>query len=73
MYSVDGTPEFEIGTTAMHMCDAGFALVGVANRTCVDDNQEDIVGVWSEIAPTCDGKSLYSDPCLFCYIIKPFF
>ena len=56
MYSIDATPEFEIGTIAMHMCDAGFALVGNMNRTCVDDNQEDIVGVWSESAPICECK-----------------
>ena len=58
MYSVDVTPEYEIGTIAVHMCDAGFALVGDVNRTCVDDNQEDVVGVWSESAPTCDGRNL---------------
>ena len=55
----------------MHICDAGFALVGDANRTCVDDNQADIVGVWSESAPTCDGKYLVI--LVFIHgILKPF-
>ena len=57
-YDANTTSEFEIGTVATHLCDAGFALVGNMNRTCVDDNQEDIVGVWSENAPTCNGKFL---------------
>ena len=58
MYSVDVTPEFEIGTTAMHVCDTGFALVGNMNRTCVDNNQTDIFGTWTGTAPTCERKSL---------------
>ena len=71
MYLVDVTPEFEIGATAMHVCDPGFALVGSMNRTCVDDNQEDIVGVWNESAPTCDGKFLVILAFVFC-ILKLF-
>ena len=57
-YAANTTSEFEIGTVATHMCDAGFALVGNMNRTCVDDNQKDIdaYGVWSESAPTCECK-----------------
>ena len=55
-YTADTTPEFEIGTVAMHMCDSGFALVGGMARTCVDDNQADNVGVWNGSAPTCEGK-----------------
>ena len=52
-----GTPstsEFEIGTVATHTCNAGFALVGFTTRTCMDDDQADIVGVWSGSAPTCE-------------------
>ena len=55
-YAANTTSEIEIGTVATHMCDAGFALIGNMNRTCVDDNQEEIVGVWSENATTCVGK-----------------
>ena len=55
-YAANTTSEFEIGTVATHLCDAGFALIGNMNRTCVDDNQEDIVGVWSENAPACERK-----------------
>ena len=55
-YAADTTPEFEIGTVATHICIAGFALVGDMTRTCMDDDQADIVGVWSESAPTCEGN-----------------
>ena len=54
VYSSDITPEFEIGTVATHSCDAGFALVGGMTRTCLGDNQVDIIGVWSGSAPTCE-------------------
>ena len=53
-YAANTTSEFEIGTVATHLCHSGFALIGNMNRTCVDDNQEDIVGVWSENAPACE-------------------
>ena len=52
-YTADTTPEFKIGTEATHMCDTGFALFGDMSRTCMDDDQEDIVGMWSGSAPTC--------------------
>ena len=53
-YTADTTPEFEIGTEATHMCGSGFALVGdIMTQTCMDDDQEDIVGVWSGSTPTC--------------------
>ena len=60
MYAVDITPEFELGTVATHniMCDTGFALVGGVTRTCMDDDQADIIGVWSGSAPTCERKDL---------------
>ena len=57
VYVSDTTPEFEIGTVATHSCDAGFALVGGMARTCMDDNQVDIVGEWSGSAPTCKGNN----------------
>ena len=52
-YTADTTPEFEIGTEATHMCDSGFALVGNMTRACMDDDQADIVGLWSGSTPTC--------------------
>ena len=55
-YAANTASEFEIGTVATYLCDAGFALVGNMNRTCVDDNQEDVVGLWSENAPACERK-----------------
>ena len=55
-------PGFEIGTVATHTCFAGFALVGDMTRTCMDDDQADIVGVWSGIASTCERKDfVYCD------------
>ena len=56
VFTADTTPEFEIGTVATHTCIAGFALVGGVTRTCMDDDQADIVGVWSGSAPTCEGN-----------------
>ena len=55
-YAADTTPDFPIGTVATHTCSAGFALVGDMTRTCMDDDQEDIIGVWSGSAPTCERK-----------------
>ena len=53
-YAADTTPEFNIGTVATHTCDAGFALVGDMTRSCEDDDQAAIIGVWSGSAPTCE-------------------
>ena len=72
-YAVDISPEFAIGTLTTHACDAGFTLVGDAMRTCEDDDQADVVGVWSGSPPTCERmavecyKSLLSvlKNCLF--------
>ena len=50
-YVVDTTVEFEIMTIASHTCNVGYALVGVMTRTCMDDDQLDIVGEWSDSPP----------------------
>ena len=55
-FAADTTPNFAIGTVATYTCNAGFALVGIITRTCVDDDQADIIGVWSRSAPTCERK-----------------
>ena len=58
-YAGDTTPGFEIGTGATHACDTGFALVGFVTRTCEDDDQADIVGLWSgSPPPTCERTAL---------------
>ena len=59
LYAADTTPEFEIGTVATHTCITGFALVGDMTRTCMDNDQADIVGVWSGSAPTCERNNFY--------------
>ena len=59
-YANDTTPQFEIGTVATHSCIAGYTLVGDMTRTCEDDDQADIVGVWSGSAPTCERKQFES-------------
>ena len=56
VFASDTTSDFEIGTVATHSCNTGFALVGDTTRTCMDDDQADIVGVWSGSAPTCERK-----------------
>ena len=66
-YTVDNTPEFDIGTVATHTCVAGFALVGDLTRTCVDDDQADIVGAWSGSAPACERKN-FKD-CIYIFYI----
>ena len=55
-YVVDATAEFEVMTIATHTCNAGFSLVGDMTRTCIVDDQVDIVGVWSGSPHTCDDK-----------------
>ena len=57
-FAADTTPQFEIGTVATHSCNAGYALVGDMTRTCEDDDQADIVSVWSGTAPTCERKKI---------------
>ena len=49
---------YEIGTLAEHSCNAGFALVGVASRTCSAFDQEDTVGDWTQTAPSCQRKTI---------------
>ena len=55
-YVVDTTAAFEVVTIATHACNAGFALVGGMTRTCMVDDQVDVVGVWSGSPPTCEGE-----------------
>ena len=57
-YDADGTPDFAFGTVATHTCGSGFSLVGAITRTCIDDGQSDTIGVWSGIAPSCEGNDI---------------
>ena len=70
-YGDDTTPNFDLGTTATYECNEGFFLdlsVGVRVRTCVDDNDMDALGVFTDQAPTCVRKS----PCNFLHRIVVF-
>ena len=63
VFSSDTTEPYSIGTTATHSCDSGFVLSGSSERTCMQDDQEDAVGVWTNSAPACERKLV-----LFCYL-----
>ena len=54
-YDVDNATDFALDTIAMHTCNKGYSLVGQFIRTCMDDDQMDTIGVWSEVAPSCQG------------------
>ena len=62
-YADDTTPNFDLGTTATYSCNEGYFLdlsVGVRVRTCVDDNDMDALGVFTDEAPSCVRKSAYN-------------
>ena len=54
IYAPDNVPQFDIGTVATHSCNPDFGLVGEIARTCLDDDQADIDGVWSGNPSTCE-------------------
>ena len=58
-YAADTTPNFAIGTVAIHFCDAGYSLTGDMNqiRICMDDDQADIIGEWSGSPLSCKRKT----------------
>ena len=45
----------DIGVVAQYSCGPGYSLMGPFNRTCMDDDQADIDGVWSGEDPSCIG------------------
>ena len=61
-YTIDNTPNYDLGTVATYVCDAGFVLdlsLGRSEiRTCIDDNGLDTIGVFDRQAPRCVRKSL---------------
>ena len=56
-YDPDMTPDFDIGTIAIHQCDPGFILVGAMFRNCTVGI--DGTGEWNENPPTCERKVIY--------------
>ncbi|XP_064386678.1 E-selectin-like [Halichondria panicea] len=56
-YTIDNTPNYDLGTVATYVCDAGFVLdlsLGRSEiRTCIDDNGLDTIGVFDRQAPRC--------------------
>ena len=57
-YAPDTEQPFEIDTFAFHECNPGFALVGTETRTCVEDDPELVVGIFTESPPTCERKKI---------------
>lgn len=41
-------------------CDVGYRLDGNHTRTCIDDNNGDALGMWTDETPTCTGESYFS-------------
>ena len=58
-YSMAGSPNHPLGTVATYSCNAGFVLDltgGSEMRTCVDDDDDDALGVFNGNAPACVRK-----------------
>ena len=60
---LNGTVSFDTpGSSATVLCDDGFILLGGdERRTCY-------TGVWSDLDPTCSGKSNWILGCLSCVL-----
>ncbi len=57
VYATDVTPDFDLGTTATYSCNDGYTLaIGDEVRTCIDEGENDAVGVSSGHAPACVRK-----------------
>ncbi len=54
-YSPDTTGAFNYATVATYICNEGFFLDGVENRTCGGDGSS-TTGGWTETAPVCSGE-----------------
>ena len=52
------TERFAIGVVAQYSCASGYSLIGSFNRTCIEDDEIDIEGVWSGEDPTCLGNAV---------------
>ena len=58
VYDRDNLTDFSLGTVATLTCNQAFSLDGNSTRTCMDDNQADTIGVWSEQMPSCQGIAI---------------
>ena len=59
MYSPDNAPPYSLGNVATYNCNDGYYLnltVGSRIRTCIDDGDNDVEGIFDLMAPTCDRK-----------------
>ena len=67
-YSLDVTPDHDLGTEATYTCEVGFYLEGNEARVCMDDDGMDAIGVWSGQEPSCVRKFSNCSVCfVFCY------
>ncbi len=55
-YSPDVTSDFDLGTNATYTCEAGLYLEDNEERTCMDDDGMDAIGVWVGQKPSCIRK-----------------
>ena len=58
-YAPDTEQPFDIGTVALHECNSGFTLVGPEARTCVKDDPESVVGIFTDSPTTCKRKEIH--------------
>ncbi len=55
-YFTDSAPPYDYDTVATYTCDIGFGIAGGdVNSVCTDENNE-AVGRWTRIPPTCERK-----------------
>ena len=58
-YTPDNTSNYVLGTVATYSCNAGYVLalsVGSETRTCMENDNVDVIGDFDGQAPTCIGK-----------------
>ena len=56
LYFIDSTQPYDHGTVATYICNPGFGIAGGdVNRVCGDDDNE-AIGEWTRIPPTCERK-----------------
>ena len=59
MYAINPAPNYALGTIATYACNNGFVLdlsVGSEKRICIDDDDNDSVGIFDLMEPSCIGK-----------------
>ena len=61
VYAPDSAPNYSLGTVATYSCNTSYFLnvtAGSEMRTCIDDGDNDVEGIFNHTAPTCDRKSM---------------